>query len=157
MVFAGQVEPGAVTKIQASKTAAIITKGDICNLSSNKWQTAPTSGKGPFAVALETKAAADPTISLLLEGIVYLKAQAAVNPNARIMVSGTTAGQFIAYVASTLSGSVTTGDVIKARDEFLIPCGSYLAHENEGDGSTEATACADTEIVRCWFKGLGGA
>lgn len=157
MVFAGQVEPGAVTKIQASKGASAITKGDICSLSSNKWIRAPTSARGPFAVALETKASGDPTISLLLEGITYVVANGVINPNARIMVSTSTAGQAMAYVASTLSGSVTTGDVIKARDEFLVPCGQYLAHENEGDGITEATDAADTEKIRVWFKGLGGA
>jgi hypothetical protein len=157
MVFAGQYEPQGAIKIQASKTAAIITKGDVCNLSSNKWVKCPTGGVGPYAVALETAAAATPTISLLLEGIVYLTAQAAINPNARIMPSGTTAGQVIAYTATALSGSVTIADAVKARDEFLVPCGIYLAHENEGDGSTEATAAADTEVVRCWFKGIGGA
>ena len=132
----GSPEPQGAVKVQAEKTAVAITKGDLLNLSSGKWQTAATGGSGPYAVALETKAASATTISILKKGIVYVTADGAITPNTAITVSGATAGQVIANVTPTLANQV----------------GVYLAHENEGDGDAVATAAADADVIRIYLS-----
>lgn len=135
--YLGSPEPQGAIKVQASKgTSAGITKGDLLSLSSDKWITAATGASGPFAVALETKAASAATISILREGIVYVTSDGVINPNAAVTVSGSTAGQVIANVTPTIANQV----------------GIYLGHENEGDGSTEPTAAADGDVIRIHFR-----
>ena len=141
--FLGSPEPGQGSVIvQASKgTAAGITKGDLLTLSSNKWVTAPAAATaGPYAVALETKATADPTIKVLLKGIVYVTFDGVVNPNSPVKNATATAGQVIAATIPT--------------DSYSHIVGIYLGKENEGDGIREATATADGDVGRIL---LGGA
>lgn len=134
--YLGSPEPQGAIKVQAEKTAAAITKGDLLNISSGKWQTAATGGSGPFAVALETKAASAATVSILREGIVYVTSDGVITPNDPVTVSGSTAGQVISNVTPTLANQV----------------GIYLGHENEGDGSTVPTAAADGDVIRIHFR-----
>jgi hypothetical protein len=138
--FLGSAEPhqGKVDQ-QVSKTAAAIVKGDLLTLSSGKWQTAPAAATdGPFAVALESKAATDPTIHVLLKGIVYVTADGVIVPNTYIKNATATAGQVI-------QGS--------AADAYSKIVGIYLGHENEGDGKNEATDAADGDVIRI-FRGV---
>ena len=135
--FPGSYEPQGAMVVQASKTAAAITKGDVLSVSSNKWVRATTSAAGPFAVALETRVSGDATVRVLLRGIVYVVANGTINPNASLVVSAATAGQVQATATPFASGVL----------------GKYLAKENEGDGSTEATAAADTDVIRIDFGG----
>lgn len=135
--FPGDFEPQGAMVVVASKTAAAITKGDVLNLSSNKWQRAATSSSGPFAVALETRVSGDATVRILLRGIVYVVANGTINPNSSLVVSAATAGQVQATATPFALGVV----------------GKYLGKENEGDGVTEATAAADTDVIRIDFGG----
>lgn len=142
--FLGSAEPhqGKVDQQVSKGTSAGIVKGDLLTLSSNKWVTAPASASdGPFAVALETKAASDPTIHVLFKGIVYVTADGVINPNAVIKNSTATAGQVVAATVGT--------------DAYSKIVGIYLAHENEGDGETEATAAADGDVIRILLGGGG--
>ena len=140
--FLGSPEPGQGSVIvQASKgTSAGITKGDLLTLSSNKWVTAPAAATaGPYAVALETKATADTTIKVLLKGIVYVTSDGTIAPNSPVKNATATAGQVIAATVPT--------------DSYSHIVGIYLAHENEGDGKTEATASADGDVIRVLIGG----
>ena len=141
--FSGSIEPGQSSVIvQGSKTAAAITKGDLLTLSSNEWVRAPAAATaGPYAVALESKAAADPTIKVALRGIVYVIADGAINPNSPVKNATATAGQVIAAAVPT--------------DSYSHIVGIYLGHENEADGKTEATAAADGDTIRILLAGAG--
>lgn len=133
--YAGDYEEQGVILIQAEKGSSAIVKGDVCSLSSNKWVTATTSAVAPFAVCTKSAAAADTTVQILIYGIVAVKADSAINPN-NVFTRGTgTAGS------------------IMANSTPAVGVGIYLAHENEGDGSTVATAAANTDVVRVFFRG----
>ncbi len=136
--FAGDYEPNqGVITLQAEKTGSGITKGNVINLSSNKWQTASTSGGGPFGVATKTAAASDSTVQFILKGIVYVVADGVIQPNQPVVVSASTAGQVQSTATPAVDGVV----------------GIYLGHENEGDGETVATAAADGDTIRIWLGG----
>lgn len=140
--FLGSAEPtqGHISQ-QVSKGASGITKGDLLTLNTNKWVTSPAAATaGPYAVALETKAASAPTIRVLFKGIVYVTADGVINPNSPVKNATATAGQVIA-------ASIPT-------DTYSHVVGIYLGHENEGDGKNEATAAADGDVIRIL---LGGA
>ena len=138
VAVAGSFElQGAVTITAEKGTSAGITKGDVCNLSSNKWVTAGTSGAGPFGVCIKTQATADPTVNLITKGIVYVVADGTINPNASVVVSASTAGQVQASATPFASGVV----------------GKYLGHENEPSGTTVPTAAADGDIIRIQLGG----
>src|SRR5688572_13623897 len=92
VAVAGSFELQNAVTITAEKDAAAITKGDVCNIESNKWSTANASGSGPFAVAIETTAAATTVQDLITKGIVYVVADGTINPNASVVVSASTAG-----------------------------------------------------------------
>lgn len=135
-VVAGQYEIQGSIVVQSGKTGAAIAKGDVCDLSSGQWRTAPAGvGAGPYAVATKAASASDTTVQILLIGIVYLTADGAITPNGNIIISASTAGQVIA-------GAGAYGTLV----------GKYLAHENEGDGFTVPTAAADADIIRCFFN-----
>ena len=138
--FAGDHEQQGAVVLQQSKGASAIAKGDVLSLSSNKWVTAATNAAGPFAVAKETKASGDATISILFQGIVYVVADGTINPNNRVQVSGSTAGRVIVSADAGATQGQTTN--------FQRNVGIYLGHENEGDGVTEATACASGDTIR---------
>ena len=134
--FAGDYEPQGALIIQGSKTNAAITKGDVCDVSTGKWRTAPAgTGAGPYAVCIKAAAAADTTVNLLLTGIVYLTANSAVTVNGMLIISPSTAGQVVA----TATAVITT---------FV---GQYLGHENEGDGVTIPTDAVNTDVIRVHF------
>jgi len=154
--FLGSYEEQGAVVIQASKGGSAITKGDIVALSSNKWVAAPTASDGPFGVACETKASGDATIKVLLQGIVYVTSDGTINPNNYLMMSASTAAQVIVYAKTAASASVTQSDINNARDEWSSIIGIYLAKQNEGDGSTEASACADGDTIRIFLNPGGG-
>lgn len=140
--FLGSPEPGQGSVIQqvSKGTSAGITKGDLLTVSSGKWITAPAAATaGPYAVALETKVAADITIKVLLKGIVYVTADGAITVHSPVKNATGTAGQVIAAVVPT--------------DSYSHIVGIYLGHENEGDGKTIATDAADGDVIRVLVGG----
>lgn len=136
-VVAGEYEPQGAILIQSSKTGAAIAKGDVCDLSSGDWRTAPAgTGPGPYAVCTKAATAADTTVQLLLKGIVYLTADSTITKNGMVFISPSTAGQIVQTATAVLTTYV----------------GQYLGHENEGDGVTVPTTASDGEIVRVHFN-----
>jgi hypothetical protein len=136
VVVAGQYEIQGSIVVQGSKTGAGIAKGDILDVSGGQWRTAPAgTGAGPYAVATKAAASSDPTVQVLLQGIVYLTADSSITPKGNIIISATTAGRVIA-------GAGAYGTLV----------GKYLAHENEGDGFTVETNASAAEVVRCFFN-----
>jgi hypothetical protein len=138
--YLGNFEIQGFVGYTVSKTATAITAGDILSLVSNKWQTAPVSASAPYAVARETKAAGDPTISVAFAGIGYIKADGTINPYAPLKISAATIGEAIAATIGT-----------DAYDKIF---GRYLGKENEGGGAgEEASAAADGDTIRIYFNG----
>lgn len=130
--FLGNYEPQGAVVIWGKKTGSAIAKGDVCDLSSGSWQTAPTtSTSGPYAVCVKAAAAADAKVQLLINGIAYVTADGTIVPFAPVARSGATAGQVIS--SATLSSGATIG--------------VYLRHENEGDGTTTETNAADGDVI----------
>ena len=129
--FAGDYEPQGAIIINGKKTGSAITKGDVCNLSSGSWQTAPTSGNGPFAVCIRSAAASDAKVSLIIKGIVYVVADGVIVPFNPVVVSAATAGQ-VQQTATPVAANCV---------------GKYLRHENEGDLTTVETNAADADVI----------
>lgn len=136
-VAAGQYEKQGAIIVQSGKTGAAIARGDICDLSSGEWRTAPAgTGAGPYAVCTKAAAAADTTVQLLLSGIVYVTADSAITKNGMVFISPSTAGQVVQTATAVLTTYV----------------GKYLGHENEGDGATVPTDAVDGDIIRIHFN-----
>jgi hypothetical protein len=134
--YAGDYEPQGAIIIQSKKTGAAIAKGDICDTSSGSWRTAPAGAiTYPFAVCTKAATAADATVQLLIQGIVYVTSAGAITINTAITGSGATAGQ--AAQTATPGGSSCVG--------------WYLAHENEGDGVTVPTDAVNGDVIRVRF------
>ena len=137
--FLGDYEPQGAILIQAAKTAAAITKGDVCDSTGGQWRTAPAgTGAGPYAVCTKSAAASDSTVQLLLRGLVYVTADSSITANGMLIISPSTAGQ----VVSTATAVITTY------------VGKYLYHENEGDGSTVPTSAVDGDVIKIDFRGV---
>jgi hypothetical protein len=149
--YAGDYEPQGAIVAQASKgTSAAIVKGNVCAVTTGKWNKAATTDTtGPFAVATKAAATADTTCQLLFQGIVYVKCEGAITVNALVQPSTTTAGAVMAYTASTINSTTPTGtQVIAGASDFKRVIGIYLGHENEGDGYTIPTDAADGDTGR---------
>ncbi len=154
--FPGDYEPQGAVLLQASKgTSAAIVKGNVCAVTTGKWNKAATTDTtGPFAVATKAAATADTTCQLIFRGIVYVKAEGAITVNALVQPSTTTAGAVMAYTASSVNSTTPTGtQVIAGASDFKRVVGIYLGHENEGDGATIPTDAVDTDDIRILLAG----
>jgi hypothetical protein len=149
--YAGDYEPQGATTFQASKgTSAAIVKGNVCVVTTGKWNAALTTDKiGPFAVATKAAATAATTVQLVKNAIVYVKGEGAITANTLVQLSSTTAGAVMAYTKSTLNTTNPTGTQLNdAQVDDLRKVGLYLGHENEGDGVTIATDAVDGDTIR---------
>ena len=149
---AGDYEPQGAVLIQSSKgTSAAIVKGNVCTITSGKFNKAAATANlvGPFLVATKAAATSDTTVQGIIKGIVYVKAEGNITANALVATSGTTAGAVAAYTASTQNTTTPTGTQnINAAADFQRVVGIYLGHENEGDGQTIPTDAVDTDDIR---------
>ena len=149
---------GAVVAQSSKGTSAAIVKGNVCSITSGKWNKAAASAglAGPFAVATKAAASAATTCQLIFKGIVMVKAEGNITVNALVQPSATTAGAVSAYTASTIYSTTPTGtQVIAGSADFTRVVGIYLGHDNEGDGSTIPTDAVDTDDIRILL--IGGA
>jgi len=147
----GDYEPQGAVLIQTSQTSAIITKGNVCVLSSGEYvkATAAAGHVSPFAVATKTSTASDAINQFIMKGIVYVKAEGAITKNNLVQCSATTAGAVMAYTASAINSTTPTGtQTIAGAVDFQRVVGIYLGHENECDGATEPTDAADADTIR---------
>ena len=152
VVSAGDYFQGAILfnlNKATSGGAATITKGDLLTVNaSHQWITAPiTAGAGPYAVCARTPAVTDPTVTAVIEGIVYVTAGGVINAFDLVMPDSTTAGKVMSYTA-TVTPTATT-----AAGEFRIPAGVYHGHENEGGMATPATVTSLNDIIRIQLRG----
>lgn len=162
-VAAGDYLPGAKLTSEKKSTSSAPAIGDVLTVQSNVWATAPTSaGLGPFRVCVgktgptPAPANADPSVSAVIEGIVYVTADGTINVGSLVTTNGaTTAGRVVAYTPTSVATGTTpaAGDVVKARDEYRQSCGTYLGHENEGGFTSVPTAAAQGDIIRIHFRG----
>src|SRR6185436_685565 len=93
--YAGDYEPQGSIVIQASKgTSAAIVKGNVCTVTTGKFNKAAATANlvKPFLVATKAAATADTTVQGIMQGIVYVKGEGAITVNALVATSGTTAG-----------------------------------------------------------------
>ena len=154
---AGDYEPQGAILIQSSKgTSAAIVKGNVCTVTTGKFNKAAATANlvGPFIVATKAAATADTTFQGIIQGIVYVKAEGAITVNALVATSGTTAGAVAAYTASAQNTTTPTGTQnITAAADFQRVVGIYLGHENEGDGYTIPTDAIDTDTIRILLIG----
>jgi len=152
---AGDYEPQGAILIQSSKgTSAAIVKGNVCTITSGKYNKAAATANlvRPFLVATKAAATADTTVQGIIHGIVYVKAEGAITVNALVATSGTTAGAVAAYTASAQNTTTPTGTQnITAAADFQRVIGIYLGHENEGDGQTIPTDAVDTDDIRIFM------
>jgi hypothetical protein len=150
--FAGDYEPQGSVVLQFSKgTSAAIVKGNVCTVTTGKYNKAAATANlpGPFVVATKAAATADTTFQGIVKGIVMVKAEGNITVNALVATSGTTAGAVAAYTASAQNTTTPTGTQnINAAADFTRVVGIYLGHENEGDGSTIPTDAVDTDDIR---------
>lgn len=165
-VAAGDYLPGAKLTSEKKSTSSAPAIGDVLSVQSNVWATATTSGagaKGPFRVCVgktgptPAPANADPSVSAVMEGIVYVTADGTINVGSLVTPSGaTTAGRVVAYTPTTVATGTTpvAGDVVAARDEYRLVCGTYLGHENEGGFTSVPTAAAQGDVIRIHFRAL---
>jgi hypothetical protein len=154
--YLGDYEPQGAITFQASKgTSAAIVKGNVCTVTTGKWNKAATTDKiGPFAVATKAAATADTTVQLVKRAIVYVKAEGNITVNGLVQLSATTAGSVMAYTGSPLNTTNPTGTQLNdAALDFQRVVGIYLGHENEGDGSTIPTDAVTTDTVRILMTG----
>lgn len=153
----GSYEPQGAVTFQSSKgTSAGITKGELCNISAGKWVKTPAAAAvaGPFAVCTKTATAAATTVQLVKKGIVHLTADGTITVNALVQPATATAGQVIAYTASSVTSTVPTGtETTAAAADFSRVVGIYLGHEGEGDGNTIPTNAADGDVIRVLMTG----
>jgi hypothetical protein len=156
--YAGDYEPQGAIVIQASKgTSAAIVKGNVCTVTTGKFNKAAATANlvGPFIVATKAAATADTTFQGIVQGIVYVKAEGNITVNALVATSGSTAGAVAAYTASAQNTTTPTGTQnITAAADFQRVIGIYLGHENEGDGSTIPTDAVDTDDIRILLAGI---
>jgi hypothetical protein len=155
--YAGDYEPQGAVTFQSSKgTSAAIVKGNVCIVTTGKWNAALTTDKvGPFAVATKAAATAATTGQFVKRAIVYVKAEGNITVNTLVQLSATTAGAVMAFTASTLNTTVPTGTQINdAALDFRRVVGIYLGHENEGDGATIPTDAVDTDTIRILMTGV---
>jgi len=150
--YAGDYEPQGSIVIQASKgTSAAIVKGNVCTVTTGKFNKAAATANlvKPFLVATKAAATADTTVQGIMQGIVYVKGEGAITVNALVATSGTTAGAVAAYTASAQNTTTPTGTQnITAAADFQRVIGIYLGHENEGDGYTIPTDAVDGDTIR---------
>jgi hypothetical protein len=155
--YAGDYEPQGAVVLQFSKgTSAAIVKGNVCTVTTGKYNKAAATANlvGPFVVATKAAATADTTFQGIIQGIVYVKGEGAITVNAPVATSGTTAGAVAAYTASAQNTTTPTGTQnITAAADFQRVVGIYLGHENEGDGQTIPTDAADGDTVRIFLVG----
>jgi hypothetical protein len=156
--YAGNYEAQGAIVIQASKgTSAAIVKGNVCTVTTGKFNKAAATANlvGPFIVATKAAATADTTFQGIVQGIVYVKAEGNITVNALVATSGSTAGAVAAYTASAQNTTTPTGTQnITAAADFQRVIGIYLGHENEGDGSTIPTDAVDTDDIRILLAGI---
>ena len=151
------IEPQGAVTFQASKgTSAAIVKGNVCRVTTGKWNKAATTDlTGPWAVATKAAATAATTVQLVKRAIVYVIAEGAITANTLVQPSATTAGAVMAYTGSPLNSTTPTGtQVVTAAVDFQRVVGIYLGHENEGDGTTIATDAADGDTIRILMTGI---
>lgn len=155
--YPGDYEPQGAVLLQFSKgTSAAIVKGNVCTVTTGKYNKAAATANlpGPFVVATKAAATADTTFQGIIQGIVYVKAEGAITVNAPVATSGTTAGAVAAYTASAQNTTTPTGTQnIAAAADFTRVVGIYLGHENEGDGYTIPTDAVDGDDVRIFLVG----
>ena len=130
----GTGTPG--TTNMAKATGIAITRGDICNRATattpDSLQTAPTSGTGPFFWCEQTAASWDHRSQHSIRWRSYSKCDGAIEPNAVVITSATTAGR-----VQTLAA--------EAADRHV---GIYLRHPGEASGAANpATAAAAGEVI----------
>ena len=155
--YPGDYEPQGAVTFQSSKgTSAAIVKGNLCSVTTGKWNKAATTDLvGPWAVATKAAATADTTVQLVKNAIVYLKAEGNITVNALVQPSATTAGSVMAYTGSSLNSTTPTGTQINtAAVDFQRVVGIYLGHENEGDGVTIPTDAVTTDTIRVLMMGI---
>jgi len=133
----GSFEPQGAIIVTAEKDANATTKGNVVAVESNKWSVANTSATGFLGVAVSTETASSTTVDVLLGGIVYVKADGAINPNSAVVVSASTAGEVQASATPFANGVL----------------GIYLGHEDEPSGTTVPTAAADGDTIRVLIGG----
>lgn len=149
---AGDYEPGALNVHQKKKSATAIARGDVCKLDEGDNTFAPTAAAadqyGPFGVAIKAALAADARVIIGISGTFALTADGAIQPGRYVMASGTTVGQVVQYVPSTISATPTQAEVQRAVAQFRMIVGRYLGKLDEGDGATTPTAAADNDVIR---------
>lgn len=145
--IAGDIELiGSLLPVSTQEDAgtAVIAGGDLCNMqeATDLWQTCPTSGIAPFAVATVYGKAvnASPSKVELWRGpgvYVYVKADSAIPANNQVASGAVTAGRVGAFVDGTTAGNRLVG--------------RYKAKGNvtpiQGDGLTATTAAANGDLI----------
>ncbi|WP_411753309.1 hypothetical protein [Serratia sp. (in: enterobacteria)] len=130
--------------VQVDATTAVINGGDVVHMieATDNWETCPTSGLGPFAVATVYGKAvnASPSKVEIWRGpgvYVYVKAGATIPPNNLVASSAATAGRVDAFVEGT---TAVTRKV-----------GRYHAKGNvspiQGDGVTATTTASAGDLI----------
>jgi hypothetical protein len=157
-VAAGDYFPGAIIRQHKKGTSdANIVKGGVVYVSSNLWTITPASAgaKGPFGVCARTPATTDSTVDVITEGRVYVTAGGTINPGAFVCNDPNTAGQVIAWSASSIPTTPAQSDVQNAQSDFQRIIGVYEGHENENSLNNPPTAAASTDVIRIRL-GIGG-
>jgi hypothetical protein len=152
---AGNYEPGAEIYSLKKHTTAI-TKGEVLSVdgTSKGFKTAPTTASltGPFGIATKSHLATDTTAAVGKKGIFYVVADGAIDPNAFVMPSTTTAGRVIAHVPAT--GTTPTGaEVTAAAIDWKRVVGQYLGKADQNAGSEVPTAAAQGDVIRILVSG----
>jgi len=148
-----------VTGTKATGGSSAIAVGKVVKLTeaTGVWSAAATSSKGPFGVCANVypvNGDSDAIINVAVGGGEwYVTADGAIKPYARVMISGSTAGEVVTWASATIDTTPAQADVVAARDEFSKVVGIYLGHEGEGKGGTVPTDAADGEIIRILLGG----
>lgn len=147
VLTAGMHEPNANVEQYNKVSGTAIAKGKVLvrdAAGDNTWKVAATSSKGPFAVCKKAAASTDLRVDVVTRGVVAVTADGAIKPGALVAVSGSTAGEVIAY-------TVGTGD-----DDLLKVIGRYIGKEssNVREGSTAIPDAADGDIIYIEMSGF---
>lgn len=148
---------------KATSGGSAIAPGLVVKLteSTGVGAVAATNALGPFGVVprlTPVNVDADDTFQVITGGEIYVTADGAIKPNQRVMISGATAGQVVAFAVAAAGASPTEAEVESAGEAFNKVVGIYLGHEGEGSGLTnEATDAADGQVIRILLNGKGEA
>ena len=147
---------GAIT-YRGKKTTGVITRGNLLvpdtGTSPDSWKQSPAQGVnyGPFAMCMQTTLSADTEVSVVQGGIVAMVADGTIEIGKQCMAATATAGQVIAWTATSVTTTPTGAEVTSASYDNQKVVGICLGFADNYN-TTTPTAPVDGDLVAVMLR-----